>query len=111
MKSRFIPGLLVIIALMTTLTMMEELLGSKAEAQGGLRVRLPFAGTYRLTSYVDHNAPDYDEDGSIVLFNGETYSNCPAANEAWTNQGPYCYHSHSGIDWAMKESTSVLAVA
>ncbi len=52
------------------------LFGSKVEAQGSIRLRQPFAGTYRLTAYVDHRSPNYTYDGKVVVYNGEERLNC-----------------------------------
>ena len=79
------------------------------KAQGGLRLRLPFDGIHRINSYVDHDTPDYDRDGTITFFNDQTYNNCPGEGEQWNNEGPYCYDGHEGIDWAIGENTPVLA--
>ena len=85
------------------------------EAQGGLRLQLPFAGIYRINSYVDHETPFQKAENPIIMFNGETYNNCPGVDpntgipDPWTTQGPYCYDGHEGIDWAIGENTPVLA--
>ena len=84
---------------------------SDVEAQGGIHLRQPFAGTYRLTAYVDHRSPGYTYDGNVVVYNGEERPNCPECGESWTTQGPYCYDGHDGIDYALPCGTSVLAAA
>lgn len=109
MKLKLIPVFLLITTFITLSA--GELANSQIEAQGNLRLRLPFTGIYRLTSYVDHQSPLNPGDNTIVMFNGEAYNNCPGSTEQWTTQGPYCYDGHEGIDWAMGENTPVLAAA
>jgi hypothetical protein len=89
MKLRLTRRFLFIAALAATLAV-NGLPGTKAEAQAGIRLRQPFAGTYRLTAYVDHRSPDYTYDGFVVVYNGDEALNCPGCGEDWTNQGPYC---------------------
>ena len=54
-------------------------------------LRVPFDGTYRLTSYFDHTTPDFTPDSDVTIYTGESVASC----------SPYCYHGHNGIDWAM----------
>jgi len=51
MRYAHLPRLLSIAILVIALAV-SGLLGSDVEAQGGIRLRQPFAGTYRLTAYV-----------------------------------------------------------
>ncbi|MDY7077405.1 MAG: peptidoglycan DD-metalloendopeptidase family protein, partial [Chloroflexota bacterium] len=78
-------------------------IASPAVAGGGIVLRPPFNGTYRLTSYFDHYEPTYgnDPDGDVTIYTGETTDSCD----------PYCYRGHNGIDWAMPTGTDVLASA
>lgn len=99
------------IAILAIVLAISGLFGSEAEAQGGIRLRQPFAGTYRLTAYVDHRSPNYTYDGNVVVYNGEERLNCPDCGEAWTSQGPYCYDGHDGTDYALPCGTPVLAAA
>lgn len=95
-----VVGLVVILAISDSLT---------TQAQGGVRLRLPFDGTVRLTANVDHDTPNYDFDGEIVVYTGERRTNCllyPTADSA-----PYCYHGHDGTDYALTDGTPVLAAA
>lgn len=64
-------------------------------------LRPPYNGTYRLTAFFDHSSPNYQKDGRIVIYNGESTTDC----------NPHCYDGHSGYDWAMYTGTQVLAAA
>lgn len=75
-----------------------ELLCAKVQAQGGIRLRLPFDGTFRLTANVDHNAPGV-HDGYMVVYHGEERLNCAA--EYSSDSEPYCYDYHRGTDYGM----------
>jgi hypothetical protein len=83
------------------------LLCAEAQAQGGIRLRLPFDGSFRLTSNVDHNAPGVD-DGYMVVYHGEERLNCAAAYSS--DSEPYCYDHHRGTDYSMYQQP-VLAAA
>lgn len=110
MKHQFVPKIAIVIVLFSAA--IGALSNSKAEAQGGVRFRPPFSGTHRWTSYVDHRSPDYSKDGYMVVYLGEERGNCPdpwPANWDPVSQGPYCYDSHNGIDYAMPDNTPVLA--
>ena len=67
MRYAHLPRLLSIAILVIALAV-SGLLGSDVEAQGGIRLRQLFAGTYRLTAYVDHRSPDYTYDGNVVVY-------------------------------------------
>jgi hypothetical protein len=57
--------------------------------------------SYRMTSYFDHNHPNYVDDDEITIYNGES-----------TPDGvPYSYNGHPGYDWATPTGTEILAVA
>ncbi len=67
----------------------------------GIVLRPPFAGIYRVTSYFDHQTPDYGTDGYVWIYNGER-----------TATGtPYPYDGHDGWDFSMNTGTDVLAAA
>ncbi len=72
-------------------------------AMGGIGLRPPFNGTYRLTSFFDHYYPQYasDPDGLVTIYTGEKVANC----------SPHCYRGHPGYDWSMATGTQVLAAA
>ncbi len=61
-------------------------------AGGGIVLRPPFDGTYRLTVYFDHYAPTYgnDPDGDVTIYTGETTDSCD----------PYCYRGTMGLTGA-----------
>jgi len=101
-----------VIAVLVGISLLCGALAHNAEAQqGGVRLRLPFDGTRRLTAYVDHMSPNYSYDGNIVVYNGEERPTCADCNQAWTTQGPYCYDGHDGTDYALTCGTAVLAAA
>jgi murein DD-endopeptidase MepM/ murein hydrolase activator NlpD len=75
-------------------------------AGGPIILRPPFAGTFRMTSFFDHEKPNYANDGQITIYTGDTGINSSASNCI-----PYCYRGHSGYDYALPENTPVLAMA
>lgn len=85
------------------------LINSEVGAQGGIRLLLPFSGTRRLTSYVDHRSP-YQHDGNVYVYTGEERLTCVDCGQSWTNQGPYCYDGHDGTDYSLYKEP-VLAAA
>lgn len=100
MRNRFTIKLLTVVGLLITLTV-GGLPSAQVDAQGDIRLRQPFDGTRRLTAYVDHRSLNYTQDGNVVVYKGEERLNCPDCGEAWTDQGPYCYDGHAGIDYAL----------
>jgi len=70
-------------------------------AAGSISLRPPYNGTYRLTSFFDHNYPNYGDDNEITIYTGESVADC----------SPHCYEGHSGYDWSMSTGTQVLAAA
>ncbi len=90
MKTRYIRRFFIMTGLFIAL-IASGLLNTNAGAQGGVRLRQPFTGTYRLTAYIDHQTPLATEDGYMYVYTGERYLDCPGSGEAWTTQGPYCY--------------------
>jgi murein DD-endopeptidase MepM/ murein hydrolase activator NlpD len=78
-------------------------------AGGGVVLRPPFNGTYRVTAYFDHDEPSYDagDDGYIWIYNGERV----ASSYANKTGEPYPYDGHDGWDWSMTIGTDVLAAA
>lgn len=57
--------------------------------------------TYRITSYFDHQLPDYTSDANITLYTGETFP----------DRNPYHYSGHPGYDFSMNTGTPLNAVA
>lgn len=78
-------------------------------ASGGISLRPPFDGTYRVTAYFDHNRPTYctGANGVITIYNGESV----AANCSSQTGDPYPYDGHDGWDWSMSTGIDVLAAA
>ena len=74
---------------------------SRVEAAGGISLRPPFDGTYRLTSFFDHHYPNYGADNEMTIYDGESVADC----------SPHCYQGHPGIDWSMGTGTPILAAA
>jgi len=84
-------------------------LAQSTHAGGGIFLRPPFDGTYRVTAYFDHNRPTYctGANGTITIYNGESV----AANCNTQTGDPYPYDGHDGWDWSMNTGTDVLAAA
>ena len=76
-------------------------------AGGGIVLRPPFDGTYRITAYFDHDDPNYTEDGYNWIYNGERV---PATGYPSCTGEPYPYDGHDGWDWSMYKE-DVLAAA
>lgn len=84
-------------------------------------LRAPFAGTYRVTSYVDHQTPAYDWDDTIVIFNGDQASAIDGIfGRSPTFRGGYWfpdtywyiyYDGHNGVDYGTGAGTTLLAAA
>ena len=70
-------------------------------AAGSISLRPPYNGTYRLTSFFDHNYPNYGTDNEITIYTGESVADC----------SPHCYEGHPGYDWSMIQGTPVLAAS
>lgn len=81
----------------------------------------PFAGGYRITSYLDHLSPDYGWDDTIAVYTGEQAC---AIDGIWgrtpTFRGGYWqpesermlyYDGHAGVDYATPLGTTILAAA
>jgi murein DD-endopeptidase MepM/ murein hydrolase activator NlpD len=91
-----------VLVLVVTLSLQVGLFrSSKVDAAGNISLRPPFNGTYRLTSFFDHNHPDYGHDNEVTIYTGESVADC----------SPHCYEGHPGIDWSMGTNTPVLAAA
>lgn len=73
----------------------------EVKAAGGISLRPPFDGAYRLTTFFDHNYPNYGHDNEVTIYTGESVADC----------SPHCYHGHPGIDWSMATGTPVVAAA
>lgn len=81
----------------------------------------PFAGTYRVTSYFDHQYPDHSWDDTMVIFNGDQASAIDGiADRTATFLGGYWfpdtqwyiyYDGHGGIDYGTGAGTTILAAA
>ena len=99
--------LLPVVGLLTIL-IAGGMLYTEAQAQGGVRLRLPFDGTFRLTAYVDHESPNYTYNGNVYVYNGEERTNCAACGAS--DSDPYCYDGHNGTDYALYREP-VLAAA
>lgn len=87
------------------------LLTQSVHAGGGVVLRPPFDGTYRVTAYFDHESPNYGDNNYIWIYNGERRpANSQNDNPACTGD-PYPYDGHDGWDWSMITGTNVLAAA
>jgi murein DD-endopeptidase MepM/ murein hydrolase activator NlpD len=81
----------------------------------------PFAGQYRVTSYVDHVYPDFSWDDTIVIFNGDQASAIDGIlDRTATFRGGYWfpptywyiyYDGHNGFDYGTGAGTTILAAA
>ncbi len=74
-----------------------EYFNSQTKAQTGFRIeQLPFDSNLEIVSYVDHDGKSnggLDGTGPFMFMNGDSY----------TNQLPYFYDGHNGIDWPVQE--------
>ena len=109
MKPRARFYLTLTFVLMATMVLLVIVLVRPARAGGGIVLRPPFDGTYRVTAYFDHEKPNYGSgaDGFIWIYNGERV---PASYPNKTGE-PYPYDGHDGWDWSMITGTDVLAAA
>ena len=81
----------------------------------------PFSGDYRITSFVDHQSPNYTWDDTIVIYTGDQASAIDGIeNRLPTFRGGYWlpdterhvyYDGHNGIDYATGAGTTILAAA
>jgi murein DD-endopeptidase MepM/ murein hydrolase activator NlpD len=107
MKQR-VPTVSVLIFMMITVSLsLAVLLFQSAKARGGVILRPPFEGNYRVVSYFDHQTPNYTGDNYIWIYNGERVSSSLAAHTG----EPYPYDGHDGWDWSMNTGTDILAAA
>ena len=84
-------------------------------------LRPPFADTYRVTSYFDHQFPTYTWDDTIVIYTGDQASAIDGILDRLpTFRGGYWlpdafrhvyYDGHNGIDYGTDAGTTILAVA
>ena len=84
-------------------------------------LRPPFSRTYRVTSYFDHQSPDYSWDDTMVIFNGEQASAIDGIlDRTATFKGGYYlpetrwyvyYDGHNGYDYGTRDGVTVLAAA
>ena len=107
MKSRFFAVLTCGLLAMLLLTPFSARV---SHAEGGIRLHPPFSGTYRVTSYFDHEKPSYcyEANDYITIYNGEhvsAYCGDPL-NPPWGD--PYPYDGHDGWDFSMDIGTPVL---
>ncbi len=93
--------------LLATTFFLAIVLVRSAEAGRGIVLRPPFAGTYRVTSYFDHQNPNYVGDSFIWIYNGERVLSSRANHTG----EPYPYDGHDGWDYSMGTGTNVLAAA
>ena len=69
---------------------------SVSHAQGPV-LHQPLTGTLLITSYVDHDFPNYIRNNYMLPYYGEQCLDC--ANDYTIYTDPYCYDSHPGIDY------------
>ncbi|MBN1933551.1 MAG: M23 family metallopeptidase, partial [Anaerolineae bacterium] len=84
-------------------------------------LRPPFSRTYRVTSYFDHQYPDYGWDDTMVIFNGEQASAIDGIlDRTATFKGGYWlpetrwhvyYDGHNGYDYGTRSGVTILAAA
>jgi len=100
-----------LIILFLLMTCQALFLPVSAYANGGIKLHPPFEGTYRVTSYFDHDAPNYTDNNYIWIYNGEQRP-ANSQNDTPPSTGePYPYDGHDGWDWSMVTGTDILAVA
>jgi hypothetical protein len=73
---------------------------------GGISLRPPFNGSFPVTSWFDHDLPDYTKNGILVVYTGERSGDCSPPSRYG-----YCYDGHSGIDYGMATNTPIIATA
>ncbi|HUT20492.1 MAG TPA: peptidoglycan DD-metalloendopeptidase family protein [Anaerolineae bacterium] len=84
-------------------------------------LQLPFAGTYAINSYVDHQFPTYQWDDTIAIYTGDQASAIDGIKDRLpTFRGGYWlpqderylyYDGHNGIDYDTGGGTTILAAA
>ena len=67
-------------------------------------------GTGQISSWFDHDYPDYSTTGQMHRHDGAVFSGSSAAPGTCTN-GAGCYDGHNGIDFAVASGTDAIAVA
>lgn len=82
-------------------TMLEAVFITPTPTPIRFTVQMPFEGKPRLTSYFDHNTPNYTRNGQVVIYTGDSSFDCD----------PYCYDGHSGLDYGMVVGTPLFAAA
>jgi murein DD-endopeptidase MepM/ murein hydrolase activator NlpD len=100
---------ILILTLVVTALLLSILPVWPARAGGGIVLRPPFDGTYRVIAYFDHEKPNYGSgaDGFIRIYIGERV---PASYPNKTGE-PYPYDGHDGWDWSMGTGTDIRAAA
>lgn len=68
----------------------------------------PSSSFIKINSFFDHDNPTYNNDGNMLVFNGNWYSN---ANSSGCLLGVNCYAGHNGIDYSTGAGYPILAVA
>jgi len=63
-----------------------------------------------LTSFFDHDTPDYTDNSYFVRYDGQIWSDGSASLASCTN-GVNCYDGHNGVDFATTSGANVLAAA
>ncbi len=73
-----------ILILTAIVLLLSVLLAQPVNAGGGVVLRVPFNGTYRVTAYFDHDKPNYGTgaDGYIWIYNGERVASSFSAKRA-----------------------------
>ena len=69
LKMHFNPVL--VLTLVVIVLLLVVVLVRPVNAGRGIILRLPFNGIHRVTSYFDHQSPNYAGDSYIWIYNGE----------------------------------------
>ncbi|MCL5961636.1 MAG: M23 family metallopeptidase [Chloroflexi bacterium] len=69
-------------------------------------LRKPFDGSYGVNSWFDHEYPNYNQNGTIVVYTGERRTK---AGTSECTLGYNCYDGHSGIDFGTGRNPIVAA--
>src|SRR3989344_6244681 len=68
------------------------------------------AGSVDITSFFDHDSPDYTDDSYFVRYDGKIWDDGSASLGSCTD-GLNCYDGHNGVDFNGDANDDILAAA